>query len=143
MEILFGVPFSVQEADHIIAPGIGDRRKGKLFDIAPVFGVAGIIKVFGAEIGVQTVGEGIVQGADMTAGAAVGLQHGDIVAAPDKLVGAGQAGNAGAHDDYLLFGAGSLRLGESAGSQRGPAPLQYVASFHGRIHMRVTSAIRE
>ena len=88
MEIRLFVPPSVQKANHIVAPGIRDRRERKLLEVAPVFGVPRIVEVLGTHVGVQTIGELIMERAYVTSRPSGRFQHCHLMATPDQLIGA-------------------------------------------------------
>jgi hypothetical protein len=57
----------VRDQIHVVAAWIRNRGEREFLQITPVFGVSGIVEVFGADVGVESVGERIMKGPDMTA----------------------------------------------------------------------------
>ena len=95
--------------------------------------------MLGAAVDVEPVRQGIADRAHVPARAPRCLQHGDVVAAPDELVGAGEAADPAARDDHALGtrGGGAQDLAGRAGPARGQthaggrAQLQEVAPGNG------------
>src|SRR5439155_9443061 len=106
--ILLGEPLSFQEADHVVTPRIWNRGERKLFEVAPVFGVSGVIEMFSSEIRVKPVGERIMRRTHMPAGTPARFEHGNVMAAPPQLICAGEARDARADHDHPLLRAGIL-----------------------------------
>src|SRR6266851_1983263 len=81
VEVVLGIELSIDESHHMIAARIRNSGEFELVQVAPVNVVTGIVKVLGAHIGVETVGERIMDGAHVPACCSTGLEHNYFMAA--------------------------------------------------------------
>ena len=102
LELRLGVPGAVDPPEHVDPARVGDGGETELLDVLPVLLVAGPGEVLGPDVGVEPVRERVVDGLDVAARSARGLEHRDVVAALHQLVGAAEPADARAgHDDAL------------------------------------------
>src|SRR4051812_16680594 len=103
MKILLRKSFSFDESEHVVAARVVYGREIELVHILPIEGVARIVEVFSAKVGIQTVRERIMQRADVTSRASGCFKHCNVVPTPYQLICAGETGDSSTDDDDALF----------------------------------------
>jgi hypothetical protein len=101
-QLLAGIPAAVDLPLLVLAAAVAQIGQLELVHVLPVLVVARLGEMFRADVGVEAVGERVVDGADVAAGPARGFQHGDVVAALHQLEGAAQPADAAPGDHDFL-----------------------------------------